>query len=459
MDETYSFQDNAMSTFSLHSIDSCSLKPDIFPKNIIEIEILSSEEILGFWLDEPLPGEQPEMYSIHVRGWVIGKRKNVVAVQIKIDQHVLMKTPVNLVRRDVGVRYPAAYKSNACGFDARVGLIGLFNREKLIVQAVFEEENQNAEPLAHITVTRGCFYQGKTLLAPLMITGMGRTGTTWSMRVLSEHPSIVIYKKYPYEAKVGLSSTLNFMILSGLFENNLDPEILHLLKKTRLFDDHNLWDQEARNLLERDFYKNLIDCTRNVIDDFYRQMAVVQGISTPLYFAEKFLLDQISAYWAQDIVREIYPNAREIFLIRDMRDVVTSALAFNKKRGWLDFGRDRFNSDEEYIQAMGRVSRFILKRWERVHKNAYLLRYEDLIVQPFEAMKGLLEYLHLENDDLTVHTMINNAIQSSAELEKHRTTETPLSSIGRWSRDLSPCLQELANQEFKDMLIAYGYSV
>jgi hypothetical protein len=463
MDETCSFQDGTMAALFHNTVESSESpchKSEMSPKNIVEVEILSSDEILGFWLDEPLPGEQPEMYSIHVRGWVIGKRKNVVEVQIKIDQHILVKTPVNVIREDVGKKYPAALKNNSFGFDVRIGLTGLSNRQKLTVQAVFEEkENHNAESLAHITLSRRCFYQGETLLAPLMITSMGRTGTTWSMRLLSQHPSIVIYKKYPYEAKVGLNSTLNFIILSGLFENNLDPELLHLLKKSKLLAGHNIRDQQTRNLLERSYYKNLIDCTRNIIDNFYRQIAAAQGISAPVYFAEKFLLDQISAYWAQDIVREIYPNAREIFLIRDLRDVVTSVLAFNKKRGWMDFGRDRFDSDEEYIRAMGRVSRFILKRWERVQTSVYLLRYEDLILQPFEAMKGLLEYLHLENDDLTLHSMMNDAMQFSKELEEHRTTETPLSSVGRWSRELSPHLQALANQEFGEMLTAYGYGV
>ena len=39
-------------------------------------------------------------------------------------------------------------------------------------------------------------------------------------------------------------------------------------------------------------------------------------------------------------MRQLYPRAREIFLVRDPRDTLASMLAFNARRGFVDFGRD-----------------------------------------------------------------------------------------------------------------------
>ena len=38
-------------------------------------------------------------------------------------------------------------------------------------------------------------------LQPLMLTTMGRAGTTWTMRLLSEHPEIVVHRWHPYELR------------------------------------------------------------------------------------------------------------------------------------------------------------------------------------------------------------------------------------------------------------------
>jgi hypothetical protein len=39
------------------------------------------------------------------------------------------------------------------------------------------------------------------------------------------------------------------------------------------------------------------------------------------------------------IARDLYPRANEIFLVRDFRDLICLVLAFNEKRGTVEFGR------------------------------------------------------------------------------------------------------------------------
>ena len=44
------------------------------------------------------------------------------------------------------------------------------------------------------------------------------------------------------------------------------------------------------------------------------------------------------AYSSAALTAELYPDAREVFLVRDFRDMVASIFAFNRKRGVRGFG-------------------------------------------------------------------------------------------------------------------------
>ena len=39
-------------------------------------------------------------------------------------------------------------------------------------------------------------------------------------------------------------------------------------------------------------------------------------------------------------MRELYPAARELFLVRDFRDMIASMQAYNARKGFGDFGRE-----------------------------------------------------------------------------------------------------------------------
>ena len=63
------------------------------------------------------------------------------------------------------------------------------------------------------------------------------------------------------------------------------------------------------------------------------------------YFAEKFLLDPVLL----DLTTEIFPGARELILVRDFRDRLSSVFAWNEKRGEHGFGHDAEMSQAEYL--------------------------------------------------------------------------------------------------------------
>ena len=49
---------------------------------------------------------------------------------------------------------------------------------------------------------------------------------------------------------------------------------------------------------------------------------------------------------------ELYPHAKEVFLVRDFRDMALSILSFDERRGFAGFGRPEGATDEEYMRGV-----------------------------------------------------------------------------------------------------------
>src|SRR5262249_9776644 len=96
------------------------------------------------------------------------------------------------------------------------------------------------------------------------------------------------------------------------------------------------------------------------VERLYSELATEAGRPSARYFVEKVLPYQVFP----DLLSELYPEAREIILVRDFRDLLCSVLAFNEKRGYQAFGRERRESDADYVRTtLRRSAESLLKRW------------------------------------------------------------------------------------------------
>jgi hypothetical protein len=140
-----------------------------------------------------------------------------------------------------------------------------------------------------------------------------------------------------------------------------------------------------------------------------------------------------------------------------MRDMVSSILAFNAKRGFAAFGRESVSSDEEFIRNLRPAVLQIVNSWRERGGRAYLLRYEDVVLRPEETLRHVVDYLGLQADEQGARRMLEYAGATGEAPERHRTTENAAESVGRWQRDLDPELQKLCAETFGDLLPVLGY--
>ncbi len=80
------------------------------------------------------------------------------------------------------------------------------------------------------------------------------------------------------------------------------------------------------------------------VESFYREYASARNRTTPAFFAEKL------APHCRWLMRQLYPQAREIFLVREPRDTLASVLAFHARHGVAEgFGAHSVGTDEQLV--------------------------------------------------------------------------------------------------------------
>jgi hypothetical protein len=199
--------------------------------------------------------------------------------------------------------------------------------------------------------------------------------------------------------------------------------------------------------------ENLAATCRRGIRGFYAHCARLQGKEGARWFAEKARPDHHPR-----IVRELMHGTREIVLVRDFRDMVSSILAFNAQRGVVGFDRNYAGTDEEYPSVLSGAVRALAAVPEK-RPDALVVRYEDLINAPGATLAALLDHLGLPCEASDVQRLLDGATyRAEISQAQHRTMLDAAESIGRWRRDLDPAVARACDEAFGPALARFGYA-
>jgi sulfotransferase family protein len=411
------------------------------------------DNLVAHGLDTPRAGLETGFYGLDIRGWVVGRRSAAEAVTIRDASGYLRRVGASGDRPDVAREHPDPAWSRTCGFFAPLGALRL--DPKFEVDLEVQLEDGARIPLARITGSRALLRTGlETRIQPIGLTALGRTGSTAVTRLLASHPEIAAYRPFEYEPRV-----ITYWI--DVLEDLAEPAAFRrqITPNGPLAD--NWWvgtgaplprriNDDVQGWLGGESIEALAAFCQSRIDGFYRRVAELSEQPGAGFFVEK-LGPRTGA-----LLREIYPRSREIFLVRDFRDVVASIFAFNRKRGFQGFGRDRTATDAEYVNEWlaASVTAF-LHAWRTRSADACLMRYEDLIREPRETLERVLGDLELDAMPPTVDAML--ASLTAPEADAHRTTSAA-DSIGRWQRDLSDEVREACQTALGPALREFGYT-
>lgn len=425
---------------SLLEIDAAALEP-------------AGDVLLAAGLDTPYEGLASPFYGFDLRGWAIGRQAEVEAVTVGYRGSSPLEAEVGAERTDVAELHPEPAWSRTSGFFLPLGGLRLGLEFELAVEARLQTGER-----ARVATVRGRRTPLRTgfvpRIEPVVLTTLGRTGSTAATRMLSSHPEVVAYRPFEFEPRVVTYwlDLLRDLAEPNSFRRQVTPngpleEAWWIGTQAPL--PRRIRDDDLQALLGGENVEALAELCQGRVEGFYSRVAETFERPGAKYFVEKLAPSRGA------LLRELYPGAREIFLVRDFRDMVASTFAFNEKRGFQGFGRDRAASDVEYVR--GRVAGAVaelLSAWRARAEGAHLVRYEDLVLRPRETVMAALEFLELEPASESVDAMVASLGEPGSDV--HRTTAAE-QSVGRWRQDLAADVREACDAALGAALREFGY--
>jgi hypothetical protein len=208
-----------------------------------------------------------------------------------------------------------------------------------------------------------------------MLTGFSRTGSNLVLRVLGSHQEIVAYRPYQYEPRV-------LTYWADVFRELTEPAayLRQIVTAGRIAErgwwlglappmPRPLFDADVQGALALDTVEDAADFCRGRIARVYERIAAATARPDARLFAEKLLPGAVPT-----IAWELYPDAREVFLVRDFRDMVASVLAWKARFGGTWFGHAAARTDEEFVRSFEGFAEGLVASWRRRSDRAHLLR-------------------------------------------------------------------------------------
>lgn len=398
--------------------------------------------------DPRFPGRIDEVTRLHISGWVMDREN--------LDRSLT----VGILANGVGCGEVEASQFRP-GFAEETGLAGAsgryffrfdfpeplspFEQNEIVVRIADADDLVLAVALVN-PVQWDRSAGSVRPQAPILVSSMGRSGSTLLMGILAAHPQIVVAGKRPFEIEMicYYVYALRAFISEGDHEHSLRPDRITAAENRYHLGFNPYFEPSFRtgfadpSLIDR--FRNgplagrLSEAFRNLIVDFYEAVACDKEIDRPLFFAEKILPEKEARLGA----RYLFGNLKEIVLVRDLRDVLCS---FMSSAG---------TAFETTVQDIGSMAEKLLEAKASIEsdKNTLLLRYEDL-VEDESLVERIFQFLG-------VYPVRVAPERRDEVFRGHGTSANAEVSIGRWRRDLTTEQLERC-RVFDAFLEAFGY--
>jgi Sulfotransferase family len=398
-------------------------------------------------------------YALIVQAWVAGAQRVPDSFRIQYGGQTLREGPFNMPRPDVSASVGVEFEGTTHGFRTGVTLLGLPQELTVSIQVAFGDDYVE---LWEIDLTRQPLAGGNEGMQPLLLTTLGRTGSSLMMSVLEAHPDVAAHPVWTGPGEMRLLmywvDVLRTLAAPTRYFNSVVPEKAGqpgwALEDSDRILPRPLDDEGIARALNVDQVEFAADLARRHLSSFYTEIATLSSKAEPRFFAEKFLPVPI----VEATAIELYPGARQLVLVRDFRDMVASILAFNAKRARDGFGRQSGQTDEEWVLNLGGAVKLLANAARRPKMPTSVVRYEDLVRTPERVLSRLFDEIGLRRDDDILARMIETVESRSSVSDRHRTVSDAEASIGRWQSDLTPSVQEACQAAFGEALALFDYS-
>lgn len=388
-----------------------------------------------------------------VEGWALDSDalNESIGVSVFIDGVPIARSIANLPRPDVAAK--KELQSTLHGFSVRLPPM-LDTSMSHQVEVKFTDTNQlipNGEctfpSLDAYDSAPGLAATRALRLAPLFVLHQPRSGSTMCMGLLHRHSSIVIAEHYPFEVKPATYYARGARLLTfPANHEQSDSPTEFTRNQVRLgFNPFNHWsfddvykDPGLRDhFFERSARDALMGALRSVSIDYYQHLAADQQKYAARFFAEKC---EVQGDTRRSLLA-LFPEAREILLVRDPRDILCSSLAFFKR-----------SVDEDWMLNLRNGCETLRHIASQDKQRTMVVKYEDLLFDQASALQQVARFLGIAADSWSAEPIVDSEL-----FAVHATTESPRDSVGRWKKELSEEQKKKCDTVFARFLREFGY--
>lgn len=241
---------------------------------------------------------------------------------------------------------------------------------------------------------------------PVFIIGMGRSGSTMLANILSIHKDFAVLNE-------GIAVWYTVLPESDIFANFLSYDQAISIAKLKL---------------------SRIDATKDVKRKFARIYSAISDL-----FHSSFVLDKHSVYtFRVSFLKEVFPKAKFIFLVRNCYDVCYSVDKWNRRNKrikggkiadwwginsikWKILTEQVLKADDELSSMYYYISSSITDdfnkacvewilttkealKWMNRYKQEFLLiRYEDIVKDPVNILKEVFNFVGADDDTIVTN--------------------------------------------------------
>lgn len=298
---------------------------------------------------------------------------------------------------------------------------------------------------------------------PVLVAAMGRSGTTLLMSYLAAHPEIAATPVAQYEFRLASYLWRAAQILTtpanpyvSLHPDGFETSMPHAIGYNPFWFYeflNKLSGPNTRRWLENSFVATTLGNMVRSFDDYCDALATDLCADKAHFIAEKVLDSSLNAF-----VSNVFEKSYQIYLVRDFRDVVASAIAFNSKRGTRSFGLGAARDQIHWLHALAAGANQIAASCEVSTGKALVIHYEDLVLETRGELRRIFEYLGADCSFATIDGIIE-AQRGDRSLRGHETSSSPMRSIGRWRNDLRDEEKAIVENLFAPALKTFGYGV
>lgn len=245
-----------------------------------------------------------------------------------------------------------------------------------------------------------------SLVEPVFIVGTGRCGSSIFHKMMAEHAQLAFFtpilNRYPYKP------ALNSVIL-----DKLDNSSIHHFDQSPQFkpsEAWNFWENYAPGF--RQPFRDL-----RATDVMANAKQSLQEVFPSLLTTKRArLLVKLTGWTRIGFIKEVFPDAKIIHIIRDPRAVAASFLQVDWWKGWHGPNQWRWGPltvEEECIWGKSDQSFLVLAaiQWRKImvayrrslneipesfRKDVMEISYEKLCHSPKQVMNDVLSFTHLE---------------------------------------------------------------